>query len=83
MIGDFVACKCDIILCHRVLLHARCYWTMEAFNCFPARRDERGNVNNIIVIGEAANVRPYVQHQQKVCFKPIVFFILINLLRVS
>ncbi|KAG5048854.1 hypothetical protein JHK85_009957 [Glycine max] len=39
---------------------------MEAFNCFPARRDERGNVNNIIVIGEAANVRPYVQHQQKV-----------------
>ena len=32
----------------------------------PAERDDRGNVNNIIVIGETASVRPSVQHQQKV-----------------
>ncbi|KAK7395672.1 hypothetical protein VNO78_16237 [Psophocarpus tetragonolobus] len=31
----------------------------------PAERDDRGNVNNIIVIGETASVRPSVQHQQK------------------
>ncbi|XP_027349971.1 phosphoglucan phosphatase LSF1, chloroplastic [Abrus precatorius] len=31
----------------------------------PAERDERGNVNNIIVIGETASVLPSVQHQQK------------------
>ncbi|KAK7339456.1 hypothetical protein VNO77_20126 [Canavalia gladiata] len=31
----------------------------------PAERDERGNVNNIIVIGETASVRPSVLHQQK------------------
>lgn len=33
----------------------------------PAERDESGNVNNIIMIGETASVRPSVQHQQKVC----------------
>ncbi|KAH1205194.1 Phosphoglucan phosphatase LSF1, chloroplastic [Glycine soja] len=31
----------------------------------PAERDDKGNVNNIIVIGETASVRPSVQHQQK------------------
>ncbi|BAT84674.1 Phosphoglucan phosphatase [Vigna angularis] len=31
----------------------------------PAERDDRGNVNNIIVIGETANVRPSIQHQLK------------------
>ncbi|CAI8612317.1 unnamed protein product [Vicia faba] len=31
----------------------------------PSERDESGNVNNIIVIGETACVRPSVQHQQK------------------
>ncbi|KAI5430702.1 Phosphoglucan phosphatase lsf1, partial [Lathyrus oleraceus] len=31
----------------------------------PAERDESGNVNNIIIIGETASVRPSVQHQQK------------------
>lgn len=33
----------------------------------PAERDDSGNVNNIIMIGETASVRPSVQHQQKVC----------------
>lgn len=33
----------------------------------PAERDESGNVNNIILIGETASVRPSIQHQQKVC----------------
>ncbi|MED6174948.1 Phosphoglucan phosphatase lsf1, chloroplastic [Stylosanthes scabra] len=31
----------------------------------PAERDDRGNVNNIIAIGETASIRPSVQHQQK------------------
>ncbi|OIW01932.1 hypothetical protein TanjilG_14165 [Lupinus angustifolius] len=31
----------------------------------PAERDDSGNVNNIIVIGETASVRPFVLHQQK------------------
>ncbi|KAE9605119.1 putative Dual specificity protein phosphatase [Lupinus albus] len=31
----------------------------------PAERDDSGNVNNIIVIGETASVRPFGQHQQK------------------
>ncbi|KAF7801510.1 phosphoglucan phosphatase LSF1, chloroplastic [Senna tora] len=31
----------------------------------PSERDERGNVNNVIVIGDTANVRPSIQHQQK------------------
>ncbi|KAK2413794.1 phosphoglucan phosphatase DSP4, amyloplastic [Trifolium repens] len=31
----------------------------------PAERDDSGNVNNIIMIGETASVRPSVQHQQK------------------
>lgn len=31
----------------------------------PAERDDSGNVNNIITIGETASVRPSVQHQQK------------------
>lgn len=32
----------------------------------PAERDERGNVNNVIVIGDTASVRPSVQPQKKV-----------------
>uniref|UniRef100_A0A9I9CXR6 Phosphoglucan phosphatase LSF1, chloroplastic n=2 Tax=Cucumis melo TaxID=3656 RepID=A0A9I9CXR6_CUCME len=31
----------------------------------PAERDERGNVNNVIVIGDTASVRPSVQPQKK------------------
>lgn len=32
----------------------------------PAERDERGNVNNVIVIGDTASVKPSVQQQKKV-----------------
>ena len=32
----------------------------------PAERDESGNVNNVIVIGDTASVRPIVQQQKKV-----------------
>ncbi|XP_062010128.1 phosphoglucan phosphatase LSF1, chloroplastic isoform X2 [Rosa rugosa] len=31
----------------------------------PAERDDSGNVNNVIVIGDTASVRPSVQQQQK------------------
>lgn len=31
----------------------------------PAERDDRGNVNNVIVIGDTASVRPSVQPQKK------------------
>lgn len=41
----------------------------------PSERDESGNVNNIIVIGETASVRPSVQHQQKVCSQSIFAFL--------
>lgn len=34
-------------------------------NSSPAERDDRGNVNNVIVIGDTASVRPSVKHQQK------------------
>lgn len=32
----------------------------------PAERDDSGNVNNVIIIGDTASVRPSVQQQQKV-----------------
>ncbi|GFY87191.1 like SEX4 1 [Actinidia rufa] len=32
----------------------------------PTERDERGNVNNLIVVGDIASVRPSVQQQKKV-----------------
>lgn len=32
----------------------------------PTERDERGNVNNIIIIGDVASVRPSVRKHQKV-----------------
>ena len=35
----------------------------------PTERDERGNVNNVIVIGDIASVRPSAQQQKKVCPK--------------
>ncbi|KAI4389094.1 hypothetical protein MLD38_001357 [Melastoma candidum] len=31
----------------------------------PSERDERGNVNNVIVIGDRASVRPNIQQQKK------------------
>ncbi|KAJ4824500.1 Phosphoglucan phosphatase lsf1, chloroplastic [Turnera subulata] len=31
----------------------------------PTERDERGNVNNVIEIGDTASVRPSMQHQKK------------------
>ncbi|CAL5370074.1 unnamed protein product [Camellia sinensis] len=31
----------------------------------PTERDERGNVNNIIVVGDTASVRPSIQQQKK------------------
>jgi len=35
-------------------------------NTSPTERDERGNTNNIIIIGDTANVRPSLQHPKKV-----------------
>lgn len=32
----------------------------------PTERDERGNINNVIMIGDTASVRPTIQPQQKV-----------------
>ncbi|OAY50720.1 hypothetical protein MANES_05G158800v8 [Manihot esculenta] len=32
----------------------------------PTERDERGNVNNIIMIGDTASVRPSIRQQKKV-----------------
>lgn len=32
----------------------------------PAERDDRGNVNNVIVVGDTASIRPSVQQQKKV-----------------
>lgn len=37
----------------------------------PTERDERANVNNVIVVGDIASVRPSIQQQKKVsafCF---------------
>ncbi|KAL8153883.1 hypothetical protein V2J09_011643 [Rumex salicifolius] len=34
-------------------------------NTSPTERDERGNTNNIIIIGDTANVRPSLQHPKK------------------
>ncbi|XP_038702732.1 phosphoglucan phosphatase LSF1, chloroplastic-like isoform X2 [Tripterygium wilfordii] len=31
----------------------------------PTERDEGGNVNNILIVGDVANVRPFVQQQKK------------------
>ncbi|MBA0822510.1 hypothetical protein Goarm_019307 [Gossypium armourianum] len=31
----------------------------------PTERDERGNINNVIMIGDTASVRPTIQPQQK------------------
>ncbi|XP_056169918.1 phosphoglucan phosphatase LSF1, chloroplastic isoform X1 [Syzygium oleosum] len=31
----------------------------------PAERDDRGNVNNVIVVGDTASIRPSVQQQKK------------------
>lgn len=32
----------------------------------PTERDERGNLNNIIVVGDVANVRPTARQEKKV-----------------
>jgi len=32
----------------------------------PAERDDSGNVNNVIMIGDTASIRPSVQQQKKV-----------------
>lgn len=32
----------------------------------PTERDERGNINNVIMIGDTASVRPIIQPQKKV-----------------
>ncbi|CAF2125966.1 unnamed protein product, partial [Brassica rapa] len=32
----------------------------------PTERDDRGNTNNIIVVGDVANVRPTIQQPRKV-----------------
>lgn len=32
----------------------------------PTERDERGNVNNVIVVGDVASVRPSIQQPKKV-----------------
>lgn len=34
-------------------------------NASPTERDERGNVNNIVVVGDTASVRPTIQQQKK------------------
>ncbi|KAG5570906.1 hypothetical protein H5410_060672 [Solanum commersonii] len=31
----------------------------------PTERDERGNLNNVIVVGDVASVRPFIQQQKK------------------
>lgn len=44
----------------------------------PAERDDRGNVNNVILVGDTANVRPVVQQQKKVgaskCMYNVIVF---------
>lgn len=40
----------------------------------PAERDDSGNVNNVIVIGDTASVRPSVQQQQKVSASYVYLF---------
>lgn len=45
----------------------------------PAERDERGNLNNVIVIGDIASVRPSVQQQKKVCTLCLVTFCIYEL----
>lgn len=32
----------------------------------PTERDERGNLNNVIVVGDVASVRPLIPQQKKV-----------------
>lgn len=44
----------------------------------PAERDESGNVNNIIVIGDTASVRPSAQQQKKVGMHYLVEFTCLN-----
>ncbi|CAF2125023.1 unnamed protein product, partial [Brassica rapa subsp. narinosa] len=34
----------------------------------PTERDDRGNTNNIIVVGDVANVMPTIQQPRKVVF---------------
>ncbi|KAE8689332.1 Phosphoglucan phosphatase LSF1 [Hibiscus syriacus] len=38
---------------------------LATFNVFTTERDDRGNINNVIMIGDTASVRPLIQPQQK------------------
>lgn len=40
----------------------------------PTERDEHGNLNNIIVVGDIANVRPSIQPRKKVLVFPTAHF---------
>lgn len=61
-------CRIDILMAFRYYYKYITNGQWRHSTSSPAERDDRGNVNNVIVIGDTASVRPSVQPQKKVSF---------------